>query len=215
MARKNPLVKVAVGLGAMVVLGYLFISTLSDVSSEPYQVRAAGLRQWTVEVDPLRDPNGPALSLRPPRELPMSLFDQVFQRTMESYSTPAVPGIPLVLRRELQGASVPIPEDTLFAMAHAAGLGAVRPAPTCMAVYRTERGREQRLFFALFEIPQFDRFRREVQDQLRAWDTDTDFDSTALAPALLIASSDPGLLGHMPPRDVLERACAASIEAQG
>ena len=97
--RRNPIVKVAVGRVAVAVLGYLFATTLSDVSSEPYYVRMAELRQWTIDVDGRRDPNAPVLLLRPPQELPMSLFDQVFQRTMESYTTPALPGIPLVLPR--------------------------------------------------------------------------------------------------------------------
>ncbi len=215
MAKKNPLVKVAVGLGAIAAIAYLFASTLTNVSSEPYDVRSADLRQWTIELEQIPDPNGPVLSLRPPRELPMSLFDQVFQRTMESYTTPAEPGIPLVLRRELQGTPMSIPANTLFNMAHAAGLGSARLTPTCMAVYRTKGGREQRLFFVLFDLPQFEQFRLEVQDQLRAWDVDTTFDPDALAPALLIASSDPNLLREMPPRATLEQACEASVESRG
>ena len=215
MAQKNRLVKVAFFLGSLALLGYLFAATLTDVSSDPYDVRGADLRQWTIEADESGDPDGPALSLRPPRELPLSLFDQVFQRTMESYTTPAEPGIPLVLRRELAGTPMSMPATTLFEMAHAAGLGSSRLTPTCMAVYRTHNGREQRRFFVLFDLPPFERFRVAVHDQLRAWDTATTFDPGALAPALLIASSDPGRLRELPTRATLEQSCEAAVESQG
>lgn len=207
------MVKVFLGLGALAGLAYLFASTLSDVSSEPYEVSAGQLRQWTIEPGPLGDPQAPVLMLRPPRELTMGLFDQVFQRTMESYTTPADPGIPLLQRSELQAAP-PIPPDTLIAMAHEAGLGTTELTPTCMAVYRTDAGREQRLFFVLFEVSGFARFREDVRDQLVASGADTTFEPEALAPALLIASSDPRLLREMPPRADLEQACEAPVESR-
>ena len=211
----NTFIKLAVALGAIAVLGYLFAATLTDVGSDPYDVRSADLQQWTIQADPIRDPNGSALSLLPPRELPMNLFDQVFQRTMESYTTPAAPGIPLVLHQELAGSPMSIPATTLVEMAHAAGLGSARLTPTCMSVYRTLEGREQRRFFVLFDLPQFEQFRLAVQDQLRAGDSDTTFDPRALAPALLIASTDPRRLRALPTRAALEQSCEASVASQG
>jgi hypothetical protein len=205
------LIKFAFALAALAVLGYLFAATLTDVSSDPYDVSSADLLEWTVHAEPVGNPNGAALSLRPPRELAMSLFDQVFQRTMESYTTPAVPGIPLVLHEEIAGSPVATSETTLVEMAHAAGLGSARMKPMCMSVYRTLDGREQRRFFVLFDLPQFEQFRLAVQDQLRAGDPDTTFDPGALAPALLIASSDPRQLRALPTPTALEQSCEASV----
>ena len=207
----NTFIKLAFALAALAVLGYLFAATLTDVSSDPYDVRSADLREWTIQPEPTGNPDGTALSLRPPRELPMSLFDQVFQRTMESYTTPAAPGIPLLLHQELAGTPMSIPATTLVEMAHAAGLGSARLTPMCMSVYRTQDGREQRRFFVLFDLPQFEQFRLAVQDQLRADDPDTTFDPGALAPALLIASSDPRRLRALPTRAALEQSCEASV----
>ena len=51
MATKSPLAKIVVGLAAVGVLAYLFVSTLSNVSSEPYSVESVQLRQWTIEAD--------------------------------------------------------------------------------------------------------------------------------------------------------------------
>ena len=116
---------------------------------------------------PAADPDGPLLSLRPPAALPLALFDQVFQRAMASFSSPAEPGIPLILRREFETVlAETLGPDELVRLARDVGLETVRLEPVCMAVYRTVEGREQQLFFVLFNLPQLARFRAEVFDLL-------------------------------------------------
>ncbi len=211
MARRNPFVKIAFAIVGVGVLAYLFASTLRDVSSEPYTVPAAALRGWTVELNPPLSPDSPLLTLRPPAEFGMSLFDQVFMRTMESYATPANPGIMLMSRREydesLAGAVAPA---DLQALAEREGLMAGPLVPHCMAVHRTSGGREQRLFFVVFDLPAFAQFREAVAD--RAGGTDT-FDPDALAPALLVAASDASLLRQHVPLEQLKLDCEAPVHA--
>ena len=211
VARKNPFTKIAVAIVGLGVLAYLFYSTLSNVGSQPYTVPAAALEGWTVELDVPSGPDGPLLSLRPPPELGMSLFDQVFQRTMESYATPANPGITLVSQREHQQALAPnVSPSQLAELAEREGLAAEPLVPQCMAVHRTSGGREQRLFFVLFDLPGFGRF-REAVGQLAA--ESQQFDPTALAPALLIAASDPRLLRQPASPGQVDLTCEAPVRA--
>ena len=212
MASRSPLgilAKVAVAIVGLGVLAYLFASTLSDVTSQPYTVPAAALEGWTIELDPPLGPDGPLLSLRPPPELGMSLFDQVFMRTMESYATPANPGITLVSRREYEAALAEVGgPNGLLKLAEREGLASGTLVPECMAVHRTSGGREQRLFFVLFDLPAFERFREAVAE--RAAGT---FDPAALAPALLIAVSDARLLTQGMPSGQLGLQCGAPVHA--
>jgi hypothetical protein len=217
MARRNPLIKVCAALGAMIVLGYLFAHTLTTVSSEPYIVPAAHLGPWTIEIGSVVHPAAPVVFLRPPRELSMGVFDQVFQRTMESFTSSAEPGIPLVLYREVQpvrgGTPLVTPSD-VRQLAVDVGLGASTPTPFCISVYRTAGGREQRLFFLLFDHPPFERFRAELGERLHAIAGSTGYRAEALSPAMLIASSAASRLGEVHSRVELESACEAPIESR-
>ena len=213
--RSSPLVKIAFGLAALALLGYLFASTLEDVGSAPYTVVADQLEGWTIGAGDVRRPAAPALMLRPPTALPLDLFDQVFQRTMESYTTPADPGIPLVLPHELGAAAGVLTADALTTLAVEAGLDGVTLTPRCVSVYRTSVGREQRLFFVLFDLPAFGRFRAALATRLRELDPTSAFEAEALSPALLVAASEAGLLGAVPPRDALEAACEAPVAVGG
>ena len=211
MATRRPLVKVALGAAVLTVVGLLFAATLRDVTSEPYIVRSNDLDAWTAEVSTA--PDDPLLSLRPPRALPMALFDQVFQRTMASFTSPADPGIPLISRQEfettLAGMVTP---DELLALAREVGLETARLEPACMSVYRTTLGREQQLFFVLFDLTQFGRFRTEVTELLVSRGGDASrFDATALPPALLVAASEGALIQQMPRRPDLEADCEAPV----
>ena len=213
MATRNLLVKSMLGLAALVGLALLFAATLRDVASEPYVVQQDDLQRWTVGLSTRADPDGPLLSLRPPAGLPLALFDQVFQRTMASFSSPADPGIPLILRREfetaLAGAVVP---EELVTLARDAGLETTRLEPACMAVHRTAEGREQQLFFVLFEPSQFARFRAEVSELLASRGGDVSrFSPDAVTPALLVASSEGAQIRQIPSRADLEADCEAPV----
>lgn len=194
MARRHPLVTVAaagVGLG---VLAFLFAATLRQVGSRPYTVPAAALAGWSVALDPRPASAGPLLVLHPPPELAMSLFDQVFQRTMESYAAPARAAMTLVTRHEYDRSLAGVIEPrALLALAEGAGLGAGRVVPQCMVVHRERGAREQRLFFVRFDLPAFGRFRRAVAERTGPAGG---FDPSALDSAVLVAVSDSRLLGR-------------------
>ena len=217
MARRKSLMKIGAALGGVVVLGYLFARTLTTVSSEPYLVQTSHLGPWTIEIGSVHHPSAPVVLLRPPRELPMGVFDQVFQRTMESYTSPADPGIPLVLYREVQpergGTPLVSPTD-LRQLAVEAGLGSTTPSPSCISVYRTSGGREQRLFFLLFDHPPFETFRASLGERLQRMAGSTGYRADALSPAMLIASSAADRLGDVHSRVELEAACEAPIESR-
>ena len=214
MAVRSLLLKSMLGLAVLLGLGFLFAATLRDVASAPYIVRQDDLQRWTVELSTRADPDGPLLSLRPPAALPMTLFDQVFQRNMVSFSSPAEPGIPLILRREFETALVEtVAPDELVALARDVGLETTRLEPACMAVYRTAEGREQQLFLVLFDLPQFTRFRAEVSELLVSKGGDVSrFDPDAVTPALLVASSEGARVRQVPSRSDLEADCEAPVD---
>lgn len=210
---RSVLTKMLLVTTIVVVLGFAFARTLRNVGSAPYVVNRTALGAWTLEIGEPRGPEAPVVRLRPPRGLTPALFDQVFQRTMESYTTPAQPGIPLALYREVAGAvDGPASPDVLLALARRVGFPSAPLTPRCMAVHRTQRGREQRAFFVLFDAPAFDRFRDELAGILAASETPAQFRPDALAPALLVATSDPRRLDDVIPRALLDSACEAPVE---
>ena len=213
MATRRSVVKVVVAVAGVALLGLVFASTLRDVAAEPYSVGGDDLRRWSVVLSQRPDPGGALLSLRPPAALPMGLFDQVFQRTMESFVTPAEPGIPLVLQdefdRSLAGA---VSADELAALARESGLEAAVLDPECMAVHRTASRREQQQFFVLFSLPELTRFRDAVAELARARGRSGDpFDPRRVSAALLVASSDVRQLRSIPSGADLERSCEAPV----
>ena len=96
--RSSVLLKVAIALAAITALGYLFLHSLESTRSEPYKVDRALLGKWTLVLEPAERGNAPLLSLRTDLELVTSLFRQLFNRAMESMSTPTAALIPIVLR---------------------------------------------------------------------------------------------------------------------
>jgi len=214
MVTRNLLVKSMLSLAVLVVLGLLFAATLRDVTSEPYLVRQDDLQRWSVGLSTRVDPDGPLLLLRPPPALPLALFDQVFQRTMASFSSPADSGIPLILTREFETALAGVvAPDELVTLARRVGLETIRLEPACMAVYRTVDGREQQLFFVLFDLPEFARFRAEVSELLVSRRGDVSrFSPDAVTPALLVASSEGARTRDIiPSRGDLEADCEAPV----
>ena len=142
----------------------------------------------------------------------MGLFDQVFQRTMESSTSPISPGIPLLLQNEFQRSLVgKVSVNELVALARKVGLETATLDPRCMSVHRTTDGRERRLFFVLFDLPQLTQFRSELAQLVQAEGVGEPFDRDALFPVLLVASSEPGRLQKIPRRADLELACEAPV----
>ena len=115
----HPLIKVVIVLVVLAGAGWLFVRSAQDARSEPYHVSSRHLPGWTLGIDTAADSQGSVVSLRPPPELPMNMFRQLFSRQMESMGTPSMPGIPLALRQELPATITP---EQVLALAQSAGL---------------------------------------------------------------------------------------------
>lgn len=211
MRPKHPLFKLVAALFVLAGLGYLFVQTLDDARSEPFPVRGAELTGWTLNVEPgSQDPAAPLLVLRPPRELPMRLFRQLFSRVMETMNTPPAPGVPLALRGEVGGR---VPVDELVAMAREAGVGEGRVEPLCLAHRRIpEAGVPRQLYYLRVEIPGFAEFRQRLAARLREGATDVVlFEPGGLEPILMLAASHPEFARWLPVRNTEADCIAAAI----
>lgn len=158
--RLHPLIKVGIALVALAVLGFLFMRSVADVRSEPYEMAAAHLTNWTLVADTTQDGEAAALALRAPAELDPALFRQLFSRQMESLGTPFEPGIALVFRHELAPG---VTSDQLMTLAREAQLDRARLTPRCVAYRRVSApGVTRQLYFVWFASPEYDAFRRSL-----------------------------------------------------
>ena len=162
--RKQTLVKLGLGLAALVVVPWLFLRTLQDTIAAPYEVPADTLSSWTlVLADPMR-PAVWAAGLQPPALFRAGLFDQLFDRTMVSMTSPVDDVLPIVLDSELRaGSAAGLSPETIRQAAAEAGLERTRLQPVCMAVKReTFAGRTREFFFVVFDVPEVSAFRRRL-----------------------------------------------------
>jgi len=206
--RSSVLLRMAVALAAVVVLGYLFIGSLETTLSEPYTVERAHLAKWTLVLEPAEGPNPPLLSARTGPELAASLFRQVFQRAMESMSTPATSSIAIVLHgefdRALAGRMTP---TELLAAARAAGLESASHTPRCVAHRRiSEPGMTRQTYFAIVDSPSIAGFREQLAKTGAGA-----FDAAALTPVMIVGASDPAFHRWLPIR-AEEKDCVAPIQ---
>lgn len=193
----------AIVVAALAAVGYLFVSSVKDTRAEPYEIAAAHLSGWTLGIDSPTDPGGAAISLRPPAEMPMNLFRQLFRRQMESLATPTEPGIALVLRQELPPE---VTSDRLLALAGEAGLAGARPAPRCVGYRRVSAtGATRQLYFVWFSLPEYEQFRR-----LLAPHAAESYRPDALSPVMLMAA-EPGFAGWNPVVVDESRDCVAPV----
>jgi hypothetical protein len=133
VARRNTLVKIAVGLVALAGLGVLFVRSAQSVRSEPFEVRRDRLQQWTLASEPASSASGILIALRPPRELASALFTEVFSRIGESMSGPLPAQMPLVLQSEIDArAAATLTPEALLALASESGLESAARQPKCM-----------------------------------------------------------------------------------
>ena len=162
--RKQTLVKLGVGLAALVVVPWLFLRTLQDTIAAPYPVEPGSLTGWTlVLADPAR-PAVWAVGLQPPALFRAGLFDQLFDRTMASMTSPVDDVLPIVLDSERRGGpTAGLTPETIRAAAEEAGLERARLQPVCMAVKReTFAGRTREFFFVVFDVSEVAAFRRRL-----------------------------------------------------
>ena len=185
--RMHPAMKIVLVLGVIVVLGFLFMRSLSDSRSEPYTVNRDHLRGWKVALEPSSNA-GVLLALRASTDVVSDLFRQVFTRAMESLTRSADDGIPLVLRSEYERAFAGrVTPDGLAAAARDAGLETATLEPRCLGYRRISEPRSIRqVYFVVFEAPAFVRFREQIAAG------SADFEPGAQSPVLFVAASDNG-----------------------
>jgi hypothetical protein len=201
--RLHPAVKALLAVAALSALGYLFVRSVADVRSEPYEMASAQLTNWTLAADSEQMAEDAAIALRPPAELPMNLFRQLFARQMESLSTPAAPGIVLVRRTELASG---VTADQLLSLARESGLDRATLSPRCIGYRRVSaRGLVRQLYFVWFTLPEYDAFRRRVT-ALAA----PGYAPAAMSPVMLTAA-EPGFEGWHPIAVDEDADCVAPV----
>ncbi len=197
----------------LVGLSWLFLRSVRETMSEPYDIDAATLSGWSLVLADPAQPTVALLALRPPTQMPAELFQQIFRRTMESLTTPGVPAMPTVLRAEYLTSlrSVLSPAEILD-VARQTGLEQARLGPLCIGLKREPQGgRSRQLFFALFEAPAFDRFRNELARLYAERGGTSPFDPAALRPILPLASSDSDFTRWWPLEVDQENDCRAPL----
>jgi hypothetical protein len=188
---KRALIKMAIIVAAVGGFAWLFVHSVMDVRSEPYQIARSRLSGWSLAVDPSPNASGVLLGLQPGKETAAILFGQVFSRSGESLSGPVPAALPLVLQIEFTpGQAGALSPGALLTSARAAGLESASLEPRCMAHRRiSEPGMTRQVYFVRFDWPAFGAFRQRVAEQMRAAGG-SGLDPAALSPVLIVAGSD-------------------------
>ena len=205
--RLHPALKAVIAVAIIAAVGYLFVRSATSTRGEPYEMQSSHLSKWTLAVDDAQDAEGAAIALRPPAELPLNLFRQLFRRQMESLATPSAPGIVLARRSELQPGVTP---EQLLSLARESGLERARLTPECVGYRRVSAtGVTRQLYFVLFSIPEYDAFRRRLAPLATS-----QFDPEGLSPVMLTAA-EPGFDGWQPVVVDESADCVAPIIVSG
>ena len=206
--RARVLLRIAIALAAIGVLGYLFIHSLESTRSEPYTVDRAHLGKWMLVLDEAEARNAPLLSARTGPELVAGLFRQIFQRAMESMNMPATSSIPIVLHGEFdRGLAGRMTPRELLDAARAAGLESAPHELRCLAHRRiSEPGVTRQTYFAVVESPTIAGFREQL-----ARTGQGAFDAAALTPVMFVGASDAAFHRWLPIR-AGEADCVAPIQ---
>jgi hypothetical protein len=214
---QTTLIKVAVGLAALGILGVLFVRSVMDVGAEPYTIPRDHLAPWTVALDPAAGASGVLLALQPPAGLGPSLFTQIFTRSGQSLNGPETLGMPLVLKSEFDRALAgTLTPDTLAALARSTGLESSQPRPLCLASRRVSQpGLTREVFFLRLEHAAFEPFRQQIATRLSAAGGSTgSFEANGLSPVVVVAASDANFSSWLPLRGDPTDDCRAPIVVQ-
>lgn len=214
--RKSTVIKIVVGLIAVVVFGILFIRTARNVGAEPYTLARASLSGWTVTLDPEPAASGVLLGLQPPDAMAPPLFSQLFTRSGVSLSGPSPVVMPLVLQREFERAlSGTIAPDALVALARDSGFESIAPRPLCMASRRVSQpGLTREVYFLRLAHPSFGPFRRQIADRAGAAGASPSFDPNGLSPVVILAGTDANFASWLPLAGEDTQDCLAPIAVQ-
>lgn len=214
--RRTTWIKLAIGLVAVGVLGYLFVRSARSVQSTPYTTSSAGMTGWTLAVESPATPSGAVLVLRPPQGFANELFGQIFSRMSESLRGPNPASMPLLLRDELDRAlDGSLTSEQVLTLAQSAGLESATLVPRCLASRRiSEPGVTRQLYFVLFDFPAFHQFRQQLLQQARTAGAAVTFDPDALSPVVIAAATDAAFDGWLPIRSDGSADCLAPITVQ-
>lgn len=207
------LLKVVIALVAVGVLAVLFVRSAQSSRAEPFTIERDDLTGWTLMLAPAADPLDSLLSITPKAELLPPLSRALFARIGESLHYPPA-AMPVVLRSEFQRAMAgALTPEALLDAARDAGLASAMFQPQCMARRRiSEPGQTRSVYFVLFDLPVFTRFREQVAERLRATGRDpSPFDPAALSPVLIAADLDGSFGRWLPLRADAEVDCFAPI----
>jgi len=207
------LLKVTAAIVAVAVIGVLLVRSIRSTGAQPFTVERPHLAGWTLALAPEADPLGSVLSITPPRELMPPLTRALFSRMGETLYYPP-PAIPLVLRSEFQPVmSGLLTPAALLDTARTAGLDSATLQPRCMAQRRISApGSVRGVYFLLFDLPEFTRFRALVAQRLEAAGGDVSlFDPAALSPVLMAAALDGRFSSWLPLRADPGADCFAPI----
>ena len=205
--------KVGLVVVGLVVLSWLFWWTVQSSVAEPYVIDPADGGVWTLALSEGGQPGASLLVLRPPAQFTSRLFNQIFSRTMESMSSPSRGGIPIVLQQEYRlGLQSVVSPQELLTLAAETGLEAVTPRPVCIGVRRAPyAGRSRQLYFGLFDLPAFGRFRTELGGLSAGQDGGDAFVPEALVPVMPISGSDGDFASWWPLVVDAETDCVAPL----
>ena len=201
--KKPLLIKLAIGIIAIMVFAVLFMRSLEDTRSEAYRVERAHLQPWALALEQASRPSDPLLVLRGPEELASGVFKQIFARAMESLNSPTAPSVAVVLRGEYDRVvGDQLTQDALVAAAKAAGIEAAALAPRCLVHRRvSEPGGVRQAYFILFDAPAILQFRRQLG-----------LDPESLSPVMAVAGAGTDFNAWLPLRVNADADCLAPVE---
>ena len=190
-----------------VVLGWLFWQSVQGSLSAPYVIDRGLVAEWELVPRGPMQPGVGVLVLQPTDLLRAELFQQIFGRTMESMTSPAVAAITVLLRSEYQSLQEQPSLVELEAMAQAAGLDRASPTPICIGHLR--RPPTQQLYYALFSEPAVDQFRYGLSQR--------EGSSPSLAepfPLVIPLAASDGNFASWWPLEITEADCQAPLDVQ-
>ena len=204
--------KIVIVLVALAGFFYLFRQSIDSVRSEPYVIERRHTEPWTLAIASAAALTSPILVARPPEDFGSRLFDQIFERAMESMKGSFGGGVPLVLRgeyeRSLAGRYTP---EALLELARAAGLDRAAFTPVCVSIKRvSEPGRTRQLYYVIFESPAFVEFRARLGREA-AGPASPSFDPASLSPILIVGGTEGDFDRGLPIAAAADRDCVAPI----
>lgn len=205
------LLKVMVALVALAALGFLFVRSVRSTGAEPFAISRTHLAGWTLALAPPDHQLGAFLTLTPNAGLMPPLGRELFSRMGESLHYPHA-AMPVVLRSEFDRAIAgKVTPDALLDLARKSGLESAAIQPRCMARRRDSApGVLRGIYFLVFDMPQFDRFREQIAERIRAGGASSLFEPAALSPVVVAANLDADTARWLPLR-AAESDCFAPV----